>query len=150
MPSFLLIMHRFVRLCIPVQSTKGTFLILIILTFGRSPNVAMISSKLLPAPKKYGPLISYTSTPLGIVKCSRFPSIKSLFSSEGSISSFITLISVASATRLIKRRQAHTSPTSMAIVKSKNIVSRKVTHNTIMSLLGLCMIPMNERHPHIP
>ena len=49
--------------------------------------------------------------------------------------------------RRIKSRQAQISPTSMAIVRSKITVNRKVTQSTIISLFGLLRIERNERHP---
>ena len=113
-------------------------------TLGRSPNCAIVSSNLVAIPKKYGPLISYTSTPAGIIRCSSHTAMSS--SSFGSISSLMTDISVVSITRRINRIQAITKPTSMAIVRSKIMVRKKVISNTVTSDLGFFSNALNVRH----
>ena len=57
--------NRFSRLCNPVESIKGTLRMRMMRIFGLSPILCMISSNLLATPKKNGPSISYTYTPLG-------------------------------------------------------------------------------------
>ena len=52
--------------------------------------------------------------------------------------------------RRMKSRQAAMRPTSMAMVKSKMMVSRKVMMSTVTSLFGLRSNALNERQPHMP
>ena len=49
--------------------------------------------------------------------------------------------------RFMKSRQAMSSPTSMAMVRSKMTVSRKVMKSTATSLLGFFMICRKVRQP---
>ena len=126
---------------------NGIFRIRKIRILGRSPNCAIISSNFVAIPKKYGPFISYTSTPFGMIRCSSCVSISdSLF---GSISSVMTEISVVSMTRFINNMQAMTSPVSMATVKSKMTVRKNVMSKTVTSDLGLRKSPLKTRHPLI-
>ena len=144
-PSRWLISQRFCKLWIPVESINGTRRIRIMRTLGWRLKLVIRSSNLLAMPKKYGPLISYTSTPSGIMRCSSCTSAS--VSSFGSISSAITLICVVSAMRRMKSRQAMSRPTSMAIVRSKITVSRKVMMSTVMSLFGFFISWRNVRQP---
>ena len=50
----------------------------------------------------------------------------------------------------MKSRQAMMSPTSIAMVRSKMMVRKKVMSRTVTSLLGFFISSRNERHPHIP
>src|SRR3712207_8338877 len=67
---------------------KGTLRMRMMRTLGRSPIWAIVSSNLVAMPKKYGPLISYTSTPFGIIRFSSFTLMSSSW--LGLISSVIT------------------------------------------------------------
>ena len=64
----------------------------------------------------------------------------------GSISLRMTEMSVVSITRRMKSRQASTSPTSMATVRSMMTVSRKVTNSTATSERGFFIRARNVRH----
>ena len=57
---------------------------------------------------------------------------------------------LGAAIRRMKSRQAQMSPTSMAMVRSKMMVSRNVSTRTVMSLLGLRISARNERQPLMP
>ena len=65
------------------------------------------------------------------------------------ISSLITEISVVSITRCMKSTQAMTRPTSIAMVKSKITVRKKVISNTVTSDFGFFSNALNVRHPLI-
>ena len=60
------------------------------------------------------------------------------------------MTSVVSAIRFMKSKQAHIKPTSMAIVKSKMMVRKKVIKRTVTSLLGFFINARNERQPLMP
>ena len=139
------IWQRLVRLWIPVESMNGTFLMRMMRTLGRSPSRDMISSNLVAIPKKYGPLISYTSTPFGIIKFSSCTAMSD--SAFGFISSLMTEISVVSITRRMKSTQAMTRPTSMAIVRSKMTVRKKVISRTVTSDFGFLSSALKVRQP---
>ena len=63
------------------------------------------------------------------------------------ISSLITEISVVSITRCMKSTQAMTRPTSIAMVKSKITVRKKVISNTVTSDFGFFSSALNVRQP---
>ena len=79
--------------------------------------------------------------------CSIFPL---LMSDSSFISSMITFTSVVSDIRFMKSRQAMMSPTSIATVRSKMIVRKKVMSSTVTSLFGFFISATNERQPHMP
>ena len=68
-------------------------------------------------------------------------------SSLGCISFSMTEISVVSITRLMNRAHAMMRPISMAMVRSKMTVRKKVTSSTVTSLLGFFSSPLKVRQP---
>ena len=105
-----------------------------------------ISSNLLAIPKKYGPSISYTSTPSGICSFSSLLIATSVLS-PGSISSWNERITVASLVRFKNSAIDATRPNSIAIVKSKITVKRNVMISTAKSDLGFFASILNVRQP---
>ena len=67
----------------------------------------------------------------------------------GSISLVITEILVVSITRFINNTQAMINPTSIAMVRSKMMVRKKVISNTVTSDFGFFNNALNVRHPLI-
>ena len=98
------------------------------------------------APKKNGPLISYTCTPSGTAR-RRTALGSDSKSSLGSVNSCVnTLMFVTSAMRRMKRKAASTIPTSIATVRSTSTVSRKVVSKTATSLFGARNSAPKVRH----
>ena len=98
------------------------------------------------APKKNGPVISYTSTPGGTDRRPTQLGSRSK-SSTGSWSSCVrTLMFVTSAMRRMKRKAARIIPTSMATVRSTSTVSENVAIRTATSLFGARSSARNVRH----
>ena len=84
------------------------------------------------AAKNSGPLISKTRIVCGISRSfSASPGVTS-----GSSGYFHAVTSAVSAIRFMKSMAASTTPTSIAITRSKNTVSRKVATSTMTSLFG--------------
>ena len=113
-------------------------------TFGAASTFLIWLSNLDAAPKKKGPFISNTSTPAG----TSFLSIEfeSGFSSSSSISRVTTLILETSAILFINNKIERTIPISIASVRSKITVRKKVVSKTITSLFGAFNNSLNDRH----
>src|SRR5205809_647899 len=145
-PSFRLRATRSRSACRAVESIAGTWRIRRIRTLGFPTIRPSRSLNISAAPKKNGPLISYTSTPSGTTR--RRTALGSLSkSSTGSRNSCVSaLMFVTSAMRRMNRNAASTIPTSIATVRSTSTVRRKVASSTATSLLGARSSERNVRH----
>ena len=132
--------------CRPVESIAGTWRMRRISTLGRSAMRPRRSLKVSAAPKKNGPVISYTSTPGGTTRRRTALGSPSK-SSVGSWSSCVSALTlVTSAMRRMNRKAASTIPTSIATVRSHSTVSRNVVSSTATSLFGARNSATKVRH----
>ena len=130
----------------PVESIAGTCRIRRISTFGFPEMRPSRSLNISAAPKKNGPLISYTSTPSGTTRRRTAFGSRSKSSTGSRNSCVSTLMLVTSAMRRMNRNAASTIPTSIATVRSTSTVSRNVASSTATSLFGARNSDRKVRH----